>query len=247
MYEQFHALGAIDITTQPMEVYPTIHYTMGGVWAEPEACATTVPGLFAAGEVAAGLHGANRLGGNSLSDILVFGKRAGEGASGYAKSAKHGEIDTAQIEQELATLMQPLNTKDGESPYKLHQELQAAMQKDCMIARTADGLNAALSKIRELQHRAMSIHVGGGRPFNPGWHAARDVQFMLRTSEIIVMCALQRTESRGAQWRLDFPELDAEWGKVNLVATNSSEGVKISKRPLLEMSPELKAIVEEYK
>jgi len=252
MYEQFHALGAIDITKQPMEVYPTIHYTMGGVWAEPEACATTVPGLFAAGEVAAGLHGANRLGGNSLSDILVFGKRAGEGAAAYANSAVHGTIDTAQIENELTTLLHPLESKDGESPYKVHQELQAVMQKECMIARTADGLNSALEKIRELKTRAKNLHVGGGRAFNPGWHAARDVQFMLRTSEIIVMCALERTESRGAQWRLDFPNLDPEWGKVNLVATKAGgnvngDKVNIVKRKLSEMSPELKAIVEEYK
>ena len=247
MYEQFHALGAIDITRQPMEIYPTIHYTMGGVWAEPEGCATTVPALFAAGEVAAGLHGANRLGGNSLSDILVFGKRAGEGAAAYAKSAKHGEIDAAQIEQELTTLLKPLESKEGESPYKLHQELQAAMQKDCMIARTADGLNLALTKIQELQARSKNLHVSGGREFNPGWHAARDLQFMLRTSEIIVLCATQRTESRGAQWRLDYPDLDAEWGKVNLVATKSGDKVNIVKRPLAEMSPDLKAIVEEYK
>jgi succinate dehydrogenase / fumarate reductase flavoprotein subunit len=247
MYEQFHALGAIDITTQPMEVYPTIHYTMGGVWAEPEGCATTVPGLFAAGEVAAGLHGANRLGGNSLSDILVFGKRAGEGAAAYSKAANYGAVDTKQIEKELLTLMHPLESTDGESPYKLHQELQVAMQKDCMIARTAEGLNSALTKIRELLLRAKNLHVGGSRAFNPGWHAARDVQFMLRTSEIIVLCALERTESRGAQWRLDYPELDPEWGKVNLVATKKGDSVSIVRRKLADMSPELKAIVEEYK
>jgi succinate dehydrogenase / fumarate reductase flavoprotein subunit len=247
MYEQFHALGAVDITKEPMEVYPTIHYTMGGVWAEPEGCATSVPGLFAAGEVAAGLHGANRLGGNSLSDILVFGKRAGEGAAEYAKGVKPGEIDSKQIEAEIKKLLQPLETTQGESPYTVHHELQATMQKDCMIARTAEGLNSALTCIRSLQAKAQNLHVGGGRAFNPGWHAARDLQFMLKTSEIIVMCALERTESRGAQWRLDYPDLDPEWGKVNLVATLSGDTVKLVRRPLQEMPAELKAIVEEYK
>ena len=247
MYEQFHALGAVDITKQPMEVYPTIHYTMGGVWAEPEGCATSVPGLFAAGEVAAGLHGANRLGGNSLSDILVFGKRAGEGAAEYAKTAKLGAIDPVQIEQELAVLMKPLESSEGESPYTLHQELQASMQQDCMIAKTEEGLNRALTKIRDLQVRAQKLKVGGGRAFNPGWHAARDLRFMLSTSEIIVLCALKRTESRGAQWRLDYPDLDSEWGKKNLVTTKAAEGAKIVERPLPEMPEELKAIIEEYK
>ena len=247
MYEQFHALGAVDITKEAMEVYPTIHYTMGGVWAEPEGCATTVPGLFAAGEVAAGLHGANRLGGNSLSDILVFGKRAGEGAAAYAQSTKLGTIDSSQITAELGILMQPLGASEGENPYKIHQELQENMQHDCMIARTEEGLTRALNKIQELKLRATKLKVAGTTAFNPGWHAARDLRFMLNTSEIIVRCALQRKESRGAQWRLDYPSLDAEWGKKNLVATKDGDSILIKERPLAEMSAELKAIVEEYK
>ncbi len=247
MYEQFHALGAVDITKEAMEVYPTVHYTMGGVWAEPEGCATSVPGLFAAGEVAAGLHGANRLGGNSLSDILVFGKRAGEGAAEFARTAKLGAIDPAQIQAEISVLMHPLELQEGESPYKIHQELQENMQRDCMIARNEQGLNSVLAKILELQTRAAKIKVNGDTAFNPGWHAARDVRFMLRTSEIIVRCALERKESRGAQWRLDYPALDPVWGKKNLIATQDGDKVKITERPLPDMPAELKAIVEEYK
>ncbi len=248
MYEQFHALGGVDITREAMEVYPTIHYTMGGVWADPETCATSVPGLYAAGEVAAGLHGANRLGGNSLSDIIVFGRRSGMAAAAYAKSAKPGSIDPSQIETEAQVLVEPLERKGGESPYKIHQELQEIMQANCMIARTEAGLLTCLEKIEELQRRVQTVSVGGDRRYNPGWHAARDIRFMLRTSEIIVRCALERKESRGAQWRLDYPERDdADWGKKNLIATDRKDGVHITTRPLQEMPAELKALFEEGK
>jgi succinate dehydrogenase / fumarate reductase flavoprotein subunit len=248
MYEQFHALGDIDITRQPMEVYPTIHYTMGGVAAEPETCATSVPGLYAAGEVAAGLHGANRLGGNSLSDIIVFGKRAGEGAAAYAKSARQGAVDQAQITAEEDYLLKPLETRTGENPYVIHQELQETMQKNAMIARTEQGLLEALEKIQQLQRRADNLHVDGDRYFNPGWHAARDVRFMLRASEIIVRCALERKESRGAQWRTDYPKKDDEvWGKQNLLAVKNGDQPKIFTRPLTPMPAELKALLEELK
>lgn len=248
MYEQFHALGDVDITKQPMEVYPTIHYTMGGVLAESETCATTVPGLFAAGEVAAGLHGANRLGGNSLSDIIVFGKRAGEGAAAFAKANTFGAIDAAQIEEETDVLLSPLESKTGENPYTIHQELQETMQKNAMIARTEQGLLLALEKIQELQQRAKTLHVGGDRYFNPGWHAARDVRFMLRTSEVIVRCALERKESRGAQWRLDYLEKDdAYWGKHNLIAVKKGDRVEITPRPLPEMPEELRALFADGK
>ena len=248
MYEQFHALGGIDITSEAMEVYPTIHYTMGGVSSDPETCATTVPGLFAAGEVAAGLHGANRLGGNSLSDIVVFGRRAGMAAADYAKTAKHAQISEAQIAEEAAVLLDPLERKGAESPYKIHQELQETMQTNCMIARTEQGLLTCLEKVTELQKRAQTISAPGDRRYNPGWHAARDLRFMLRTSEIIVRCALQRKESRGAQWRLDYPDRDdADWGKKNLVATNRKDGVDIKTRALPVMPAELKALFEEGK
>lgn len=248
MYEQFHALGNIDITKEPMEVYPTIHYTMGGALAEAETCATTVPGLYAAGEVAAGLHGANRLGGNSLSDIIVFGKRAGESAAAYAKSVKQGAIDTNQIAEEQTYLLLPLTSPTGENPYVIHQELQETMQKNAMIARTEAGLKEALDKILQLQRRAVNLHVDGDRLFNPGWHAARDVRFMLRTSEVIVRCAIERKESRGAQWRLDYPDRDdAVWGKQNLIAVKDGDRVKVFTRPLAEMPAELKAMFNEAK
>lgn len=248
MYDQFHALGDIDITKEPMEVYPTIHYTMGGIWAEPDTCASTVPGLFAAGECAAGLHGANRLGGNSLSDILVFGKRAGDGAAAYAKTAKHGQVDAKQIEEEADVLLAPLNAKSGESPYQIHRELQEIMQTNCMIAKTEKGLLECLEKIMELQGRARNIKAEGDRIYNPGWHAARDIRFMLRTSEIIVRCALERKESRGAQWRLDFPEKDdADWGQKNLFAARDGDAPRIFTKPLPKMPDHLKAIVEEFK
>lgn len=248
MYEQFHALGGVDITKEPMEVYPTIHYTMGGVRVHPETCATTVDGLFAAGEVAAGLHGANRLGGNSLSDILVFGRRAGIAASNYAKEHSSGVLDSNQIEEEQEYLLLPLKNADGENPYTIHSELQEAMQTNAMIAKTEAGLLKALEKIQELQKRAENLSAPGDRYFNPGWHAARDIRFMLRASEVIVRCALERKESRGAQWRLDFPDRDDEvWGKKNLIATSSGNSVKITTRDLDAMPPELKRLFEETK
>jgi succinate dehydrogenase / fumarate reductase flavoprotein subunit len=247
MYEQFHALGGIDITKQAMEVYPTIHYTMGGVAAEPETAATTVPGLFAAGEVAAGLHGANRLGGNSLSDIIVFGRRAGVAAAAFAKSHAQGQTDATQIEAETDTLLTPLESKTGENPYQLHTELQQEMQKNAMIARTEQGLLHALEKIQELQQRARSLHVEGDRYYNPGWHAARDLHSMLTASEVIVRCAVERKESRGAQWRLDYLERDDEyWGKRNLIASKKGDHVNIEERPLPPMPDHLQALIEEY-
>jgi len=244
MYEQFHALGGIDITKEPMEVYPTIHYTMGGVKVEPETCATTVQGLFAAGEVAAGLHGANRLGGNSLSDIIVFGKRAGEGAAAFAKAhSLPAHLDEAQIEEEIEALLTPLERKNGDNPYDIHKELQEAMQTKCMIAKTEQGLLECLETIMTLQRRAENLAVDGDRYFNPGWHASRDIRFMLKTSEVITRCALERQESRGAQWRLDYPAKDDDyWGKHNLVSKKNGDQITIEARPLEEMPERLKAL-----
>lgn len=248
MYEQFHALGDIDITKQPMEVYPTIHYTMGGVKAEPETCATNVPGLYAAGETAAGVHGANRLGGNALCDLLVFGRRAGEAAAQYTQNNSQGAIDEAQIQTEAQSLLTPFESAGHENPFVLTEELQATMQTWAMIARTEEGLNKALDTILGLQERARNIHIEGSRLYNPGWHTARDVQNMLKISEIIVRCALERRESRGAQWRLDFPEPDPEWGKKMLIATKGPQGqVEISTTPVEEMPKELKELFEAKK
>jgi succinate dehydrogenase / fumarate reductase flavoprotein subunit len=248
MYEQFHALGDVDITKEPMEVYPTIHYTMGGVRATPEESATNVPGLFAAGETACGVHGANRLGGNALCDLLVFGRRAGEAAAEHAKGCSHGEPDRELIREEVASMLAPFESAGTENPYLLTQELQAAMQEGAMIARTEESLTKCLDKVFELQERARHLHIEGSRMYNPGWHTARDIQNMLKVSEIIVRCALERRESRGAQWRLDYPDLDPEWAKKNLVAVKGPDGeTRIDTRPVPEMPAELAALFEAKK
>ncbi len=245
MYDQFHHLGDIDITKQPMEVYPTIHYTMGGVPADSETCATNVTGLYAAGEVACGLHGANRLGGNSLSDLLVFGKRAGEAAGDFANQNSHGHISQGDIEEELDILMQPLNKQDGENPYHLHSELQDAMQTGAMIARTEESLLTTLYKIRDIKKRVNDISVPGDVCFNPGWHQARDIRTMITISEIIVLSALERKESRGGHWRLDYPNEDHYWSKHNIVAKIENGQVKLSHRPVPEIPPELQELLKD--
>jgi succinate dehydrogenase / fumarate reductase, flavoprotein subunit len=245
MYEQFISLGDIDITTQPMEIYPTIHYTMGGIRVEPETCAASVPGLFAAGECAAGLHGANRLGGNSLTDILVFGRRAGEAAAACTRDAEAFAPDPTEIDAEAALLLDPFTNAGSESPYAISRDLQEAMQADAMIARDAEGLTRCLGRVMELQERAKAMHVDGDRCYNPGWHTARDMRFTLKVSEIIVRSALERQESRGAQWRLDFPDKDDAWGKRNIVAEKAGNEVRLSLRPVPDLPPELKAILEE--
>ncbi|MFN2581812.1 MAG: FAD-binding protein [Candidatus Dormibacteria bacterium] len=238
MYEQFHALASVDITKEPMEVGPTIHYTMGGVRVEPETGKTTLDGLYAGGEVAAGLHGANRLGGNSLGDILVFGKRAGEGAAEFARSnAATKSVDDQQVAAEQQRLLRPLDSSSdgatpGENPYKLHEELQAAMQDDAGIGRSEESLRRALAAILELRERAARIRVGGGRVLNPGWHTCRDVTNMLTISEAIVRSAFERRESRGSQWRFDHTEQDADFGMINFVARREGPGMKVVAQPV---------------
>ncbi|HXA27300.1 MAG TPA: FAD-binding protein [Candidatus Angelobacter sp.] len=250
MYEQFHALASVDITTEPMEVYPTIHYTMGGIRVEPETAATTVPGLYAAGECAGGLHGANRLGGNSLGDILVFGRRAGEAAAEFAKlRGAVPQLGDAEIEAEQAALLKPLDSADvatGENPYLIHEALQDAMQDDAGIARTEESLTRALNNIQALQERVPNVRVGGGRTYNPGWHTCRDDVFMLTISESIVRSAIERRESRGSQWRLDFLEKDAEQGRVNYVTYKAGDGsMKVKPIPVEPLPVELSQFLEE--
>lgn len=245
MYEQFLHLGDVDITKEPMEVYPTVHYAMGGVAAEAESCATTLPGLFAAGEVAAGLHGANRLGGNSLTDIIVFGRRAGEYAADYAAANPAGQVSEPDIDTEIDILMRPLSGGDGENPYTLHSELQESMQTGAMIARTEESLTNTLNKVLELQKRAENIRVPGDTKFNPGWHAARDMLYMLQSSEVIVRSALERKESRGSHWRLDFLDENPYWAKHNLFATYEGGGVKLTPKPVPEPPAELKELLED--
>ncbi len=250
MYEQFHALASVDITKEPMEVYPTIHYTMGGIRVEPETAATTVPGLYAAGECAGGLHGANRLGGNSLGDILVFGRRAGEAAAEYAKvRGTAPSLRDSEIDAEQAALLAPFDTTDGvkgENPYLIHEALQDAMQDDAGIARDEQSLTRALGAIQELQQRVKNVKVGGGRTYNPGWHTCRDDVFMLTISESIVRSALERKESRGSQWRLDFLDKDPEQGRVNYVTARAADGsMKVRSIPVEPLPVELSKHLED--
>lgn len=245
MYEQFLKLADIDITTSRMEVGPTIHYAMGGIRTEAATGASTVAGLYAAGEVAGGLHGANRLGGNSLSDLLVFGKRAGEAAAAYAKPASLAAVDASQIEAEKKLLLAPFEPKDGggENPFLLIEALQDIMQEGVGISRNEQALQNASVRIRGLRARANQMHVEGDRTYNPSWHTARDVRFMLDVAECIARCALERRESRGAQWRTDHPNPDPEWGKKNLVCKRVGDGLEVSTRPLDPMPPELSELV----
>ena len=235
MYEQFLKLAKVDITMQPMEVAPTIHYIMGGVRVDAETGASTLPGLFAAGEVAAGLHGANRLGGNSLSDLLVFGKRAGEAAASASHATKAGKLDEREIDAAVAELMAPLDRPAGENPYKLQAEIQDAMSKHAPIVRDAAGLEAGLAAILEIGARAKSCGTGGsGTPvFNPGWHTAIDLRSMLVNAEALLRSAIERKESRGAHARSDYPKLDDALGEVNFVVEKDPGGmvVRAEKRP----------------
>jgi len=238
MYEQFLKLAKVDITTQPMEVAPTIHYAMGGVRVDAETGASTVPGLYAAGEVAAGLHGANRLGGNSLSDLLVFGKRGGEGVACRARSnpqAARAKLDEREVDSAITALMAPLERPAAESPYKLQVEIQETMSRYAPIVRDGAGLEAGLEAILEIGARARACGTGGSTTlaFNPGWHTAADLSSMLINAEALLRSALERKESRGAHARSDFPKLDEALAEVNFVAEKTPDGmvVKAEKRP----------------
>jgi len=251
MHEQFLKLADIDISKEPMEVFPTVHYTMGGVKVEPETCASNVPGLFAAGEVAGGLHGANRLGGNSLSDLLVFGRRAGMGAIEYVNENSHSlEVEGDEIEHEIGRVLRPLEgeKKNGqaESPYLIQQELQKAMMDHANIMRTEEDLREGLGKILALKDRLENIRVQGSRLFNPGWHAAQDVRYLVQISEIILRTALERRECRGAQWRLDHPEMDEDLGHVNFIVSKDAQGeVGIESRDIQPMPEHLSELFKE--
>jgi succinate dehydrogenase / fumarate reductase flavoprotein subunit len=251
MYHQFLELAGVDITVEPMEVGPTCHYMMGGVRVHPETQAATVPGLFAAGEVAGGMHGANRLGGNSLSDLLVFGRRAGMGAADFAEG-RTGEIqlDGGQIDAAVADATAPFTREDGENPYEVQQDLQSTMQSLVGIIRTGPELEEALEKLAELRERAAKISVSGGRAYNPGWNLATDLPSMLTVSTAIAQGALARKESRGAHTRDDYPNPDPELGKVNFVQRQKGERgytapIEIGPEPLPEMPADLRALLEE--
>jgi succinate dehydrogenase / fumarate reductase flavoprotein subunit len=245
MWEQFHTLADIDITREPMEVAPTIHYAMGGLWVDADSAATSLPGLFAAGEVAAGLHGSNRLGGNSLGDLLVFGRRAGAAAAAYVRGASAGKLDQGQISDEQRVLLLPFSANGSENPYLLQQALQQAMQDYAGLARDEKGLKKCLDTVLELRQRAARIRIPGSRKYNPGWHTARDLRFMLEISECIVRAAIERRESRGAHWRLDYLEKDPKFGAINFIASSENGMVKLKQRPVPAMPQELASLFDD--
>jgi succinate dehydrogenase / fumarate reductase, flavoprotein subunit len=251
MYHQFKQLADIDITEEPMEVGPTTHYIMGGVRVDPDTQMTLLPGLFAAGECAAGINGANRLGGNSLSDLLVFGKRAGEFAAKFAKENQHGSIDPPQadkIDVVAREAVAPFERNDGENPYQIQTDLQVAMQELVGIVRNESEMRSALDHLKTFWERASRVGVTGNRDFNPGWHTALDLKNLLTVSEAITLAALERKESRGAQFREDYPEKDDAFGKVNTVVSQAADGgMQVRLEPLPEMPDYLKTVIEENK
>jgi succinate dehydrogenase / fumarate reductase flavoprotein subunit len=249
MYHQFLKLADVDITKVPMEVGPTTHYMMGGVRVDGDSQMSSVPGLFAAGEAAAGLHGANRLGGNSLSDLIVFGKRAGEYAAKFAKENGPVAIDEKQIEALGQRALAPLeNTSgNGESPYQIQKELQTHMQELVGIVRREEEMNRALEIIAQLTERARNVRVEGNRMYNAGWHTAIDLHNLLTVSEAITRAALVRKESRGAHFRDDYPNKDNVLAGFNVILRKSPEEMRVSMEPLRDMPAELKQIIEEQK
>jgi succinate dehydrogenase / fumarate reductase flavoprotein subunit len=245
MYHQFKELADVDITKEPMEVGPTCHYMMGGVRVNPESQESTVSGLFAAGEVGGGLHGANRLGGNSLSDLLVFGKRAGEFAAARAKeSSEWPRIDEGEIDRRVKEALVPLERPSGENPYALQQELQQLMQRNVGIVRSEADLNEALVRLSELRRRAADVRCSGNIQFNPGWHLALDLANMLDISEAVVRAALARQESRGAHTREDFPDASPDWGKSNLIVRQTEAGIEVQRKPLDPLPADLAALIK---
>jgi succinate dehydrogenase / fumarate reductase, flavoprotein subunit len=248
MYHQFKDLADVDITRAPMEVGPTCHYVMGGINVEGETQASTVPGLYAAGEAAAGLHGANRLGGNSLSDLLVFGRRAGLAAAQYAKGVSQPAVDNAQVEAAAREMLEPFERTGGESPYEIHRDLQETMQNLVGIFRNEEDLTKSFVHLEELKERAKKMRVDGSRLFNPGWHLARDLKAMLIVSEAVALSARERKESRGAHARIDYEKTDDEkWGKLNNIIARDGEGMKLFQRELPRMPDDLKQILAEDK
>jgi succinate dehydrogenase / fumarate reductase, flavoprotein subunit len=262
MYHQFMQLAELDITTQPMEVGPTTHYVMGGVRVEGDTQMSTVPGLFAAGEVAAGLHGANRLGGNSLSDLLVFGKRAGESAAKFAKERGAGQIRMDQVEAASKVLLAPFDRGAGgnaagtpatgsdipEGPYKVQYDLQDLMQDKVGIVRNEKDMHAAVDAIERLKWRAAKVGVGGNREYNPGWHTALDLANLLTCSEAVARSAIERRESRGGHFREDHPEKEPSFAQFNIICRRGPDGrMQIQRRPIPEMRADLKQIIEENK
>jgi succinate dehydrogenase / fumarate reductase flavoprotein subunit len=246
MYHQFKQLADIDITEQPMEVGPTTHYVMGGVHVDPNTQMSRVPGLFAAGECAAGINGANRLGGNSLSDLLVFGKRAGEFAAKFAKENPLDQIENSQVDQAAREAVQPFERPNGENPYEIQKDLQEIMQDNVGIVRNEAEMKSALAHLQQLWERAGRATTTGHREFNPGWHTALDLKNLLTVSEAVTRAALERNESRGAQFREDYPDKDDRFSKVNTMISKGADGkMAVRWEPLPEMPDYLKQVIEE--
>jgi succinate dehydrogenase / fumarate reductase flavoprotein subunit len=242
MYHQFKELADVDITKGPMEVGPTCHYVMGGIRVDAETAQSTLPGLFAAGEAAAGLHGSNRLGGNSLSDLLVFGRRAGLAAAEHAKRVSHAGVSEAQIAEAEKELLAPFSNPSSESPYAVHRDLQKVMQSLVGIFRTAEDLKEAFAELEQLKARAAKASVEGSRLFNPGWHLAGELKSMLTVSEGVALSALARTESRGAHSRIDYPNYDPLWEKKHNIIVREGAEMKRRESPVEEMPEDLKQL-----
>jgi len=249
MYHQFKQLADIDITQEPMEIGPTTHYMMGGVEVDAESQMSTVPGLFAAGECGAGLHGANRLGGNSLSDLVVFGKRAGEYAAKFAKEHDAGKIDQARVDEAAKLALQPFDRgATGENPFAVQHELQEMMQDLVGIVRVESEMESALGEIAKLKARAAKAGIAGNREYNNGWHTALDLDNLLTVAEIIARAAIERQESRGAHFRDDYPDKSEDWAKYNLRVSKGADGApKVERVPTKPLSEELKQVIEENK
>jgi succinate dehydrogenase / fumarate reductase flavoprotein subunit len=250
MYHQFKQLADIDITAEPMEVGPTTHYIMGGIRVDGDSQMSTVSGLFAAGECAAGLHGANRLGGNSLSDLLVFGKRAGEYAARFARDQGSAAINSIEVDAAVKRALEPFDRAqaNGEGPYQVQQELQGMMQDLVGIVRTGPEMERALEGLGRLKERARKVGVPGNREYNPGWHTALDLDNLLTVSEAVTRAAIERKESRGGHFREDCPEKDAAYGKFNIVVRKGTGGeMQLVREPIAEMPTELTRVIEEQK
>jgi succinate dehydrogenase / fumarate reductase flavoprotein subunit len=246
MYHQFKELGDVDITKEPMEVGPTAHYTMGGIRVDPETQESKIKGLFAAGECAAGMHGSNRLGGNSLSDLLVFGKIAGDHAAKYAKSASVSRPSADQVEEAAKEALEPFNRAEGTNPFTVHEDLKEQMQKYVGIIRIEEDLKEGLKHIERLWDATRRCKIEGPRHYNAGWHESIDMRNMMIVSEAMARAALHRKESRGGHARDDFPEMDkTHFAKVNIVCRQAGNGMEVVEVPLPELPPEIKKVLEE--
>jgi len=246
MWHQFKELADVDITKEPMEVGPTCHYVMGGVEVDPDTEMTKLPGLFAAGEVSGGMHGSNRLGGNSLSDLLVFGRHAGLGAAEYVDALGAGRpaVTDEMVAEAEAEALLPFNVESGENPFVIHAELQQTMNDLVGIIRTESELVEALEKLEDFKVRVQNAKVEGGRAFNPGWHLAIDLRNMLLVGESVAKAALERQESRGGHTRDDYPQMSPEWRAVNIVCRTEGDGVAIERQPIPPMREDLLALFE---